>query len=49
MVQEKEAIDKCTEIKRRGSNLRQKLKDDLKKGKALGNWGQELPHAAQWS
>uniref|UniRef100_A0A8B9NP74 RING-type E3 ubiquitin transferase (cysteine targeting) n=1 Tax=Accipiter nisus TaxID=211598 RepID=A0A8B9NP74_9AVES len=49
MVREKQAIDIWTEIKRRGSNFREKLKEDLKKEKALGNWGQEnLPHAASW-
>lgn len=37
------------DIKRRGSNFREKLKEDLKNEKALGNWGQEnLPHAATW-
>lgn len=47
LVWEKKAVDIWTEIKRRGSNFREKLKKDLKKEKALGNWGQEnLPHAA---
>lgn len=50
MVREKKAEDIWTEIKRRGSNFREKLKEDSKKEKALGNWGQEnLPHAAWWS
>lgn len=36
-------------MKRGGSNFREKLKENLKKEKALGNWGQEnLPHAAAW-
>lgn len=49
MFQEKKTIDIWTEIKRRGSNFREKLKEDLKKEKALCNWGQEnLPHAATW-
>jgi len=46
----KKAIDIWAEIKRRGNNFREKLKEDLKNEKALDNWGQEnLPHAASWS
>lgn len=50
MVGEEKAIDIWTEIKRRESNFRENLKEDLKMEKALGNWGQEnLPHAASLS
>lgn len=48
MFQEKKNY-RYMDIKRRGSNFREKLKEDLKNEKALGNWGQEnLPHAATW-
>lgn len=45
----KNPVGAWTQMKRRGSNFREMLKENLKKEKALANWRQEnLPHAATW-